>query len=106
LNNMFPDLVQKTDFRVVVSSGIYTIKFTGKMKELWDKINYWGMIFEVIKGKFSSDIAEKIFFMEKQESDFDYSHSNSRNFPMNNFIWAKRNSTPMYEISFKESKAK
>jgi|GEM_PF-3829501 len=92
INNMYPKLLRKTDFRVVVGSGVYKMKFSPKAL---DNERMWNAgarkTAELYKTRVSSGIVD---------TGFNYGSWNRKNFARQNEKFAKRFSNPLYSIEF------
>lgn len=87
----YPSLAEKTDFRIAVSTGVYTIKIDAKnleakMQELEDALT------EMQK--------EQLYILANCSKHFDYSPKNSKNFAELNRKFAETYSTDVMKISF------
>jgi hypothetical protein len=99
IDKMLPFLLEKIDFRVIVSTGRYIIKFDKSFKKSWNEIDIQKLISEYGSKKYSSNTMEALCHMSDDKS-FDYSQANKRNFAHLNNEWAKKYSTEMYSIEF------
>ncbi|MBN1543899.1 hypothetical protein JW898_00375 [Candidatus Woesearchaeota archaeon] len=98
IRNMYPQLLNKTDFRVVVGSGTYIIRFNPKALD--NKI-MWNM-----GAKKTAELDETRTTSGIVDTGLDYGIWNRKNFARENRKFAQRFSNPLYSIGFTEWTAK
>ncbi len=94
LKNMYPNLLDKTDFRIVVGSGIYNIRLNPRALQN-DKM--WS-----IAAKKMTELDHTRLFTGWQDTGFDYYKWNSDSFASENSKFAARFSNPAFRITFQE----
>ena len=97
LRAMYPELLDKTDFRTVVDSGVYTMKFNARALEdetIWSE--------GVDKAR---QLDEERGFYAWNDAGLDYGIWNKGKFAHQNKNFAKRYSNKSFQITFEEKKS-
>ncbi len=98
IKKTLPGLVEKVEFSVAVSTGVYSIKFNNQM---FEKLNFKKM------NKLHDMIGDERASIQGRLSErFDYNVKNKKNFAKENERFAKQFSNDVVEIKFKPVEVK